>query len=178
MQRPDRQHHLTSPSIEVGPARPEECAALGALLVRAYRSVDPPVRDEYAAMLADVAGRAADPELVVLAARLDGRPVGCVTIHLADDGQDGALGTDGVRMRMLGVDPEVHGSGAGRALAVAVVDTARRLGRDRVLLDTQAHMVAAQAIYASLGFRRRPERDRTVPGTDVHLMAFELTLER
>ena len=64
---------------EVSEALPAEYARLSELTVAAYRAVGP-MPDGYAAELADVAGRAADPGAVVLAARRDGRVVGGVTL--------------------------------------------------------------------------------------------------
>lgn len=160
-------------AVEVGPAREEEFTALATLLVAAYRSVDPPVREEYVPVLGDIAGRAADSHRLVLCARLHGRAVGCATVVTGG----GELPEDAVQLRMLGVDPSARGHGAGRALVLATIAVARRLGRHRVMLDTQAHMLAAQSIYRSLGFVRHPERDRMVPDTDVFLLAHELILE-
>jgi len=128
-------------------------------------------------MLADIAGRSSDPDKLVLAARLGDRPVGCATVVFGgfDDGSMRPT-DDAVQLRMLGVDPLTRGVGAGRALVHATLEVARALGRSRVVLDTQAHMAAAQAIYLDAGFGRRPERDRTIPGTDIHLLAHELVL--
>jgi ribosomal protein S18 acetylase RimI-like enzyme len=170
---------VTAPArrtIEVSPARPEEYAVLGALTVAAYVVTSPPVRDEYRTILADVAQRAAHRDRVVLAAREDGRPIGCATVVLSPSASVNRLPEDVAELRMLAVDPAAQGRSAGRALVEAALELARDLGKRRCWLDTQEHMHAARHLYESLGFVRVPQRDRDVPGTSVHLLAYELEL--
>jgi ribosomal protein S18 acetylase RimI-like enzyme len=50
------------------------------------------------------------------------------------------------------VRPASQGAGHGRAVAMAVIDHARDLGYERVVLDTLPGMTAAVALYRSLGF--------------------------
>jgi len=70
------------------------------------------------------------------------------------------IGCGGVRrfsasaceMKRLYVSPAGRGHGAGRRMAEALIDAARRLGYRTMLLDTTPSMSRAQQIYASLGF--------------------------
>lgn len=81
------------------------------------------------------------------------------TLLLARDG-DTVLGVVGLRpapdgfgeMKRLYLRPAARGTGAGRALAVALIAAARALGKKGVLLDTATSMVAAAGLYRDLGF--------------------------
>lgn len=62
-------------------------------------------------------------------------------------------------MHLLATAPECRRMGIGRALVDAAMDHAGGAGLHRMLLWTQASMQAAQRLYVSAGFARRPARD-------------------
>ena len=73
------------------------------------------------------------------------------------DGLSGCLGLtdegDGLgRVRWVVLAPEARGIGLGRRMITETVDEARRLGFQRLKLDTFGALTTAAAIYRSLGF--------------------------
>lgn len=127
---------------------------------------------EYLDWLAlDVTFQGTQGELADLPA-MYGPPSGAAL--LARSPADGAVaGMVGVRrfagadaeMKRMYVRPPFRGTGAGRALAEAAVDEARRLGYRRILLDTIETMEAAVSLYRSLGFvDTEPYRHNPFPG--------------
>jgi ribosomal protein S18 acetylase RimI-like enzyme len=56
-------------------------------------------------------------------------------------------------MKRLYLRPEFLGQGFGKLMAKHIIQDARALGYERILLDTLPSMQAAQGIYQKLGFR-------------------------
>lgn len=162
--------------LEISPVRPEEYDAVGRIVIDTYRTVDFTIHPEYGAELLDVAGRAADPNVVVLVARLDGRPVGHAAVVLGPSPMSDHAAPDESSLRMVAVLPSVQGRGVGRALVEEAMAVARRAGRTSMRLYTQPMMKAAQHIYESLGFRRVPERDAYIARHEMQLVAYEAQL--
>jgi ribosomal protein S18 acetylase RimI-like enzyme len=130
--------------------------------------------DDYLGQIEDVAGRAG--KVPVLVAVDDGRVIGSATLETEEAG----LGDDPVEpgtlnLRMLGVDPESRGHGAGRALVDETVRRARAAGKRAVTLHTILEMQVAQRLYESMGFVRDPARDWQVT-EEFRLYAFRLDL--
>lgn len=73
-----------------------------------------------------------------------GRIFGCAGVRRLDSTR--------AELKRLYVEPPYRAIGAGRALSVAALDHARRLGYREIVLDTLATMSHAHALYQSLGF--------------------------
>ena len=96
------------------------------------------------------------PGCVFLALRR-GQAVGCVALRRLED----RIG----EMKRLYVAPDHRGQGIGRTLAEEAIDEARRIGYERVRLDTAPGMEGAAALYGSLGFRPiAPYYPNPIPG--------------
>ncbi|HXF77815.1 MAG TPA: GNAT family N-acetyltransferase [Usitatibacter sp.] len=115
--------------------------------------------------LATLPGAYSRPRGRLLVARVAGMPAACAALRPWGE-RDG-------EMKRLYVRPPFRGMGLARALAEIVIDEARALGYATLKLDTLPQMAAAQALYASLGFRDVPAyNDNPVDGT--RFLALEL----
>jgi ribosomal protein S18 acetylase RimI-like enzyme len=162
---------------------PNECEALGKITLRAYKNLDGreslgPYENE----LLDVAARQLDSEVYV-AVDNDGTLVGGVTYvpgpeRTLSEFQD----PEGAGIRMLAVDPQYQGLGAGRALVETCIARARLQHRRRIILHSTPVMTSAQAIYKRLGFELSPELDIWFDddpystNDPLHLIAYTLSL--
>jgi ribosomal protein S18 acetylase RimI-like enzyme len=166
--------------IVIRPVEAGEYEALGEITARAYLRdglLDFGEEDSYLDELKNVTKRAAAAE--VLVALEHERLLGGVTFV-----PDGGPMADIARpreaeIRMLAVDHEARGRGAGEALVRACIGRARAVpGCARVVLSTQRSMHAAHRIYERLGFTRTPERDWSpMPALgDLVLLTYELAL--
>lgn len=127
----------------------------------------------YVPALADVAGRAAQTELLV--ADGGGQVVGAVALAASGGPYAELAGSGEAVFRMLVVDPLWRGRGVARALVQACLDRAREAGCHRMVISTEPHMHAAHRLYLRMGFIRATERDWS-PVEGVDLLAYERQL--
>ncbi|MDQ2985063.1 MAG: GNAT family N-acetyltransferase [Actinomycetota bacterium] len=110
-------------------------------------------------------GHYAAPTGKLLIARLDGDPVGCVALRPLEGGL--------CEMKRLYVRDAARGAGAGKALALAIIEAAQDAGYDAMRLDTLPTMEAARRLYRELGFRAI-EPYRFNPVADTSFMELDL----
>jgi len=105
---------------------------------------------DFTAELADLPGAYAPPGGALILARGAHGPAlaGCVAVRPVP------AAAHQCEMKRLYVRAEARKSGLGRRLALAAIAAGRRLGYQTICLDTLPSMLAAQALYATLGFRR------------------------
>ena len=111
------------------------------------------------AELAELPGDYAPPAGALLIARDDdGAAIGCVGLRPLDERAG--------EMKRLYVHPAARQTGLGRALAEAIIETARQRGYREMKLDTLARLERAVALYRSLGFMpTAPYGHHPYPGT-------------
>jgi ribosomal protein S18 acetylase RimI-like enzyme len=111
------------------------------------------------ARIADVGERAS--RTTILVALQDGRILGSLTLELegrvSDWDDDPPLRPGEAHIRMLGVDPAARTRGVGASLMRAAEARAYAAGKTYLTLNTTETMVAAQKMYASLGYERSPD---------------------
>ena len=144
---------------------PGEMAAAAALF-REYATVLPHGLEYqgFEEELATLPGKYARPGGCILLGRVGEEPVGCVAMReLAPlAGEAGRC----CEMKRLYVRGSARGLGLGRGLCERLLEEARGAGYARMRLDSDEELLAAVALYESLGFRRIPAyNDDPMPGT-------------
>jgi GNAT superfamily N-acetyltransferase len=161
--------------ITIRPAVEADFSAIARITVDSYLAAghfdnaDHP----YMQQIQEVAARAAKATIWV--AERAGHVVGSVTLALAGEPYADIALDDELEFRMLVVDPAVQRSGAGQAMVEAIIEHARSLDGIRgVALTTGRTWESAHGLYRKTGFRRAPERDWLIPGTDIKLLVYRL----
>ena len=146
-------------------AEPADVEHVADLTLRAYVGeglLNPD--DEYVAELRDVAARRDGAEVWV--AVCEHRVIGSVTFCPPGSTFRELAGNGEGEFRRLGVDPDVRGRGAGRALVERCLRRCRELGLREIVLCSMPTMTAAHRLYESCGFVRDESLDWDV---DAHL---------
>lgn len=164
-------------SIVVARAGADDLDEVGRLTVAAYVPVYVAADDDYAAHLADAAGRHEAAEVVVARqgelGETDEPVVGTVTFCPPGSSFREIARDDEGEMRMLAVDPRARGRGVGQALVEHCLTATRELGLSGVRISTLAGMTSAHRLYERLGFERAPDDDWS-PVAHVQLLAYAL----
>jgi GNAT superfamily N-acetyltransferase len=146
-------------AVEIREAAPEDLPAVRGLIEEYVQALGVDLSfQEIDAELADLGSTYGPPGGRILLAQGGDEPAGCVALR--------ALDGETCEMKRLYVRPALRGSGLGRRLAEAIIETARGLGYERMRIDTLPQMQSARKLYAELGFREiEPYRFNPVPGT-------------
>lgn len=121
----------------------------------------------FEAEMSGMPGKYAPPAGELLLARnTKGDALGCVALRPHDEGI--------CEMKRLWVRDTAKGLGVGKALANAVIESARNLGYRKIRLDTLPRMRAAVSMYQSLGFVEIPAYYQT-PLDGTYFLELDLT---
>ena len=144
--------------IEIREAHPDEYELVGQLTVAAYETLEVShLWGGYDEAILDTATRAKEADVIV--AVRDGRIVGAVT-YASDPESHWLEWTEPgeAQFRLLAVDANVRGQGAGEALVRFCMNRAAADSMS-LCIHTTKWMPAARRMYERLGFQRRPDRD-------------------
>ena len=131
-------------------ARPDEAAAIVALIQRAFGEYRGKLRPESGALQETPETiRAAMKAGTILLVERAGRILGCVSVRRKDDC---------VYAGRLAVEPMERGIGIGRALLAAAEAQARQMGSDRLRVDVRLKLRDNRAFFRALGFVEGAER--------------------
>ena len=115
--------------------------------------------------LVHLPGDYSPPDGSILIASWEGEVAGCVALRKFANGI--------CEMKRLYTKSQFRGLGIGRALCEAIIARARRIGYERMRLDTLPSMETARGLYASLGFKEiEPYRYNPIEGA--HFMELVL----
>ncbi|MFF2277189.1 GNAT family N-acetyltransferase [Agromyces sp. NPDC058126] len=154
--------------------RDDEADAVAALVEHAY-AADFELSAGYRADIVAVGERARDHRVWVAVDATTGDLLGTASTPRAGETMSPVARDGELDFRFLGVAQGVRRRGIGEVLVQHVLLLARIRGLDRVVLNTGPDMLAAQRLYARLGFSRLHEREFTFvrpDGSSFQMLAY------
>ncbi len=148
--------------------RQDEYAALGRLMVEVYSSLEgfptPEEQPRYYELLTNIGRFTEKKDARVLVALTPGNELVGGIVYFGDMAEYGSGGTataekNASGIRLLGIAPKFQGLGAGKALTLACVQSAREKGHAQVILHTTQAMQVAWQMYERFGFVRSEDLD-------------------
>jgi len=105
---------------------------------------DVPSLAGYKEEIAGLPGKFAPPDGRLLLAQHEGKAAGCVAFYKFNDGV--------CEVKRMWLRPEFRGKKIGRLLMETLIEDARKLGYQSMILNTVDILTAAISLYESLGF--------------------------
>jgi predicted N-acetyltransferase YhbS len=162
--------------VTIRDARPDEAAAISAVIRSAYAQFEPAYPAESWARFHEMVGRVDGhfEKAEVIVAEQAGRVVGTVSFY-----RDGSLSAQGewpagwAGMLRLAVLPETRGLGLGRLLTEECIRRCRAASIPTLALHTTDFMAVAKAMYERMGFERDESFD-FVPRSGIYAYGYRL----
>lgn len=154
--------------LTIRPVQAGEYESLGRIAVAVYSALpgfpSPAQQPEYYDMLRNIGGMTEKSHTTVLVATLPDHGVVGGLVYFDDMSAYGSGGTatqqeNASGMRLLCVDPQFRGAGAGKALSLECIRLAKDSGNKQLILHTTQAMEVAWQMYLGLGFERSEDLD-------------------
>lgn len=158
----------TKENFAIRPAKPEEFAEIGKLLVSVYSQLEgfPKEADQpdYYSMLYNIGALTGNPATELLVAIASDEKIAGAVVYFSDMQFYGSGGTatqerNAAGFRLLAVDPAVRGRGIGKLLTNECIRKARAAGLGQVIIHSTRAMQTAWNMYETLGFKRSTDLD-------------------
>ncbi len=137
---------------------PQEIAEVRELFLEYAKSLDFELCfQNFDEELEGLPGSYSPPEGRLFLAERSGAIAGCIALRKLDEHI--------CEMKRLYVKPRFRGNNLGKVLVEKLINEARKIGYQKMRLDTVPSMQTAQKLYKSMGFYEiRPYRENPVPG--------------